>query len=350
MSTLYPESMQIAPMLINKTPVEKTIEKAWSTNNYIGEEKKDGYFSMLEVTDSGYIYLFSRSKSKKTGELTEKIDNVPHIKKWAEDNLPNDTIIIGEIYVPGGKSKDCTRIMGCLPQKAIARQEEEGYIHYYIHDCLRYDGKSALDKGYLDRYNILKTSGLFEDTAIENEYKSSISEIGLAVTYYDNFSEILGSILDAGGEGMVFKNKNAPYKPGKRPKDNFKVKEETTFDVVVTGFVEPEREYTGKESDTWPYIIDGKLVTKPYYNGWHMGFVVSAYDGGELKEVGTIASGLNDFLREDTAKNPDKYLGSVIEIKAMSTDKEKQSIRHGRFIRIREDKNKEDCTFEEIFN
>ena len=148
---------------------------------------------------------------------------------------------------------------------------------------------------------------------------------------------------------MVFKDKEAPYKQGKRPKDNFKVKEETTFDVVVTGFIEPVKEYTGKEADTWPYIINGELVTKSFYNGWKAGFVIGAYDGGELKEIGTISSGMTDYLREDTAKNPDKYLGCVIEIKAMSVDKKRHSIRHGRFIKVREDKNQEDCTFDTIF-
>lgn len=349
MSELYPGSLQIPAMLISKDPKEKDLSVAFASGKYIGQQKLDGYWYMIEKTPEGNVYLFSRSKSKKTGELTEKIDNVPHIKKWAEENLPNGTILVGEIYVPGGKSKDCTRIMGCLPNKAIDRQKVEGNIHYYIHDCLEYDGKMTLDNDYISRYNTLYSSGLFDTESDSQHYLSSIPEIELAVTYYDNFPEILGSILDAGGEGMVFKSKEAPYRQGKRPKDNFKVKEETTFDVVVTGFIEPVKEYTGKEADTWSYKINGELVTKSFYHGWKAGFVISAYDGGELKEIGTISSGMTDFLREDTAENPDKYLGHVIEIKAMSVDKQRHSIRHGRFIRIREDKNKEDCTFDTIF-
>lgn len=342
METLYPGSMQIPPMLINKEPIEKDVNLALSSGNYVGQEKLDGYFYMMEKTDDGNIYLFSRSKSKKTGELTEKIDNVPHIKSWAEDNVPDGTILIGEIYVPGGKSKDCTRIMGCLPKNAIARQENEGFIHYYIHDCLRFDGKMVLDNPYLSRYNVLQESKLF------NNYIAT-PEIELAITYYKDFPEILAEILSRGGEGMVFKKKDSPYMAGKRPRDNWKIKSETTFDVVVIGFIEPEKEYTGKESDTWPYIIDNELVTKAYYNNWKAGFVIGAYNGGELKEIGTISSGMTDFLREDTARNPEKYLGHVIEVKAMSVDKNKKSIRHGRFVRLREDKEKEDCTFETIF-
>lgn len=331
-------------MLINKNPVEKTVEQAWNSNKYVGQEKIDGYLYTLEVSDSGYVYLFSRSKSKKTGELTEKSENVPHIVEWAKENVPNGSILLGEIYVPGGTSKDCTRIMGCLPKRAVERQKLEGNIHYYIHDCLRYDGKMILDNPYLKRYNILYNSGLFTD------YHSSIPEIILAKNYYDNFGDVLAEILAAGGEGMVFKDIAKPYAPGKRPRYNFKMKSETTFDVVVVGFIEPEKEYRGKDAATWKYKIDGENVTKMFYYGWKAGFIVGAYDGGELVEVGTISSGMTDYLREDTAKNPDKYLGQVVEIQAMSVDKQRHTIRHGRFIRVREDKNKEDCTIEEIFN
>ena len=154
MSELYPGSLQIPAMLISKDPKEKDLNVAFASGKYVGQQKLDGYWYMIEKTPEGNVYLFSRSKSKKTGELTEKINNVPHIKKWAEDNLPNGTILVGEIYVPGGKSKDCTRIMGCLPNKAIDRQKTEGNIHYYIHDCLEYDGKMTLDNDYISRYNI----------------------------------------------------------------------------------------------------------------------------------------------------------------------------------------------------
>ena len=54
--------------------------------------------------------------------------------------LPTDTILIGEIYYPGGSSKNTTEIMGCLAPKAIERQNGTyGKIHYYVHDILMYN-------------------------------------------------------------------------------------------------------------------------------------------------------------------------------------------------------------------
>ncbi len=344
MSTRYPGSEQIPAQLISSSPREKDLERAIQTGKYVLQEKIDGYFYQLEKTDDGQVYLFSRSKSKKTGELTEKINNVPHIKEWAEKYIPNGTILIGEIFVPGGTSKDCTRIMGCLPTKAIRRQHDEGWIHYYVHDMIKYEGKILLDNPFIERYNILYNSGLFN-----SNYYSLIPEVHLAENYEENQLEALQNIFARGGEGGVFKDRNATYKPGKRPKDNFKEKTIVTLDVIVIGFIEPEKEYKGKELSTWKYFVDNEPVTKAYYFGWKAGFVVGAYDGGELKEIGTISSGMTDFMREDTATYPEHYLNHVIEISAMSVDKERHSIRHGRFIRMRDDKNTEDCTFETIF-
>ena len=99
--TIYPGSHQIMPMRFANKPSQTEIEKAFHNGEWVAQEKKDGAFYQLEVTDDGsYMYLFGRTISKKTGELTEKIANVPHIESWAQ-YLPAGTTIIGEIYVPG---------------------------------------------------------------------------------------------------------------------------------------------------------------------------------------------------------------------------------------------------------
>lgn len=342
MSELYPGSMQTPAMLVSKCPTDW--KKKLESGDYIGTEKKDGFFYQLERTADDNIYLFSRSKSKKTGELTEKIANVPHIKEFAENHIPVDSVIIGEVYYPGKTSKDVTKIMGSLPAKAYQRQFETdefgGPIHYYIHDVIRWDGNDLTEIPYNDRIEyVLKLSDNIESPYIE-----------FATRYTNNLEDILQRIFDDGGEGMVFRHKDSVYQPGKRPKDIFKIKTEETFDVIVMGFVDPVKEYTGKEIDTWKYWIDGEPVTKAYYHRWRAGFVVGLYDdSGVLCPVGNITSGMTDYMRETASDYPAQYLNHVIEIQCMSVDKNEHTIRHGRFIRMRDDKNPEDCTMESVF-
>ena len=77
----YPYSMQIEPMRYGNKPSESVILQTWESGDWFAQEKKDGAWYQLEKTTFGDIYLFGRTKSKVTGEYTEKIANVPHIEE-----------------------------------------------------------------------------------------------------------------------------------------------------------------------------------------------------------------------------------------------------------------------------
>ena len=70
----------------------------------------------------------------------------------------------------------------------------------------------------------------------------------------------------------------------------------------------------------------------------------------KIVSVGTISSGMTDFLRQDMAENPYNYMNKVVEIQAMSVDKTEHTIRHGRLMRIRDDKTDVECTLESVFS
>lgn len=375
MSELYPNSYQIPPMKYNGSPSKALIEEAFQENGkFVAQQKYDGAFYMLEKINNDHIYLFARTKSRKTGELVEKSANVPHIIEWAK-TLPDDTILLGEIYVPGGKSNNVTSIMGCTPINAQNRQYKTdaygGPIHYYIFDCIRLDGRDLKYIGFHLRF------GYFQDWF--NKQENIPAYVEMAHIYYHDFANVLNKIFDSGGEGLVFKRFDALYEPGKRPtKTYFKMKEHLdSIDLVCIRLEDPIRKYTGKELETWQYWIkqDGQdengayqwypeygyhfndyfynpdiwePVTKPWYYNWKNSMVLGAYKNGQLIEVGRVASGLTDFMREDMANNPDNYIGQVVEVSAMSTTKD-GALRHPVFMQMRTDKNPEDCKWEEIF-
>lgn len=341
---LYPDTDYYPAMLVGKKP--DNASELMASHKYIGQMKKDGYWYELVKNKHGEIYLFSRSKSKTTGFYSEKIANVPHIKKWAEQ-LPNDTILIGEIYYEGKTSKDVTRIMGCLPQKAVERQEKEGKIQYYIHDILRYDGKNFIqeEQDFEHRYSFLCE---YVDILF---CTNDIIYVAPSKTGYD-LEETIYRWMEKGQEGGVLKLKSGLYLPGKRrPKDMFKVKQEANdLDLIVMDFIAPEKMYTGKELETWKFWENGTPVTKPYALGWKMGYILGAYDdNGKLIEVCRCSSGLTDAMRAECAENPDKFLGNCVTIQGMSVDKKELSVRHPRFISTHFDKPAEDCKLTDIF-
>ena len=359
---LYPGAgnLMIQPMLIHKG-TDKQL-KACDDGEWFAELKKDGALYMFVKGDEeSQNYLFGRTVSKKTGLLTEKAANVPHITTTLGTLLPPQTVLLGEIYYPGGTSKNVTSIMGCLPAKAIERQEGEyGFIHYFLYDCLVYNGTNLISYNNYDRYKVIE--------AIYNKHiKRMLHDyVELANIYEENLYEEVGKALAAGEEGMVFKKKNGLYEPGKRPQTMLKAKQVDYIDAVIIGFKEPTMEYTGKEIENWQYWVDefgnplpvglhygnpcAEAVTKHFYYGWINAIEIGAYDeNGKIHSIGTIASGLTDFYREDMAANPDKYLGKVVEIQCMMKDNKEQTLRHGFFLRIRDDKNKEECKLKEIF-
>lgn len=371
---LYPEAenLMIEPMLIWKLPAgkESMLSEVCSNGEYFLEEKIDGAFYQFVKTEN-HSYLFGRTVSKLSGILTEKSDNVPHLKE-ALNCLPAGTILIGEIYVPGGTSKDTVSIMGCLPALAIKKQEKEP-IHYYVHDIIAYDTVNLIDSPADLRYKIL--SAIWKKHNLDQ-----YSFLRLATRVDEDMEAEISRILKSGGEGVVLKKKDYPYTPGKRPAwSTIKVKQMDSIDLICTGFCDATKEYTGKELATWEYweergeqsqdgeytwlLSEGRYykdylhnphiyrpVTKPYFLGWKTAIRIGAYnDKGELVDLGTVSSGLTDDHKREMTENPDLWLGHVVALDCMQIDKKEHTLRHPVFKCKREDKDAKDCVISEIF-
>ena len=371
----------IQPMKINKLPKgkEDMLPQICRSGEYFAELKKDGYWYEYEKSEDG-AFLFSSNTSVATGVLTEKSANVPHIMD-ALKILPNGTVIIGEIYYPGGSSKDVTPIMGSLPDKAIERQNGKfGKLHYYIHDIIYYNGIDLRQYGAWIRYQILKL--IYAKHSLESY--SEFIELATAVT--ENIEDAIHMALDAGEEGMVLKKKTSPYYTGKRSPvwETIKIKKTDTCDAILIGYCAPTKYYDGKldvqvnyggaDAKSWPYWVCEHLleekripigeemvikdigyrtmpVTKAYYYGWITSIKIGAYtNSGKIEEIGTVSSGLTDELTAAFATEPTKYIGKTVELAGMEKNSEEHSLRHFYFKRFRDDKPADQCLIDEIFS
>lgn len=345
------------PKSYKKDAKEETRNMIFS-GDYVGSRKMDGAFYKFVKDMNGNMELLGRSKSV-NGDYLDKFDWIPHLHPFFE-SLPNGTCLIGELYFPNNEgSNKVTSIMGCLVDKAIARQKDGPKLYYYVFDILAWAGKSLVNE-------IIQNRLLYLD-------KIELMPYTIKAAYYEGAElwEELQTTLAHGGEGIVITKKNTCYQPGKRPaRQTIKIKKELseTADVFFTGRAMPATvEYKGKEIETWSYwqnqlsgekfIDNGQNtfkeysngapiipITKGHYYGWAGSLEVGVLKNGTVVPVGWL-SGLPDEVKANVAS----YAKKPFEMTAMQIT-EDGAFRHGKFLKWRPDLAIEDCTWEKIFN
>ena len=340
------------------------------SGDWYGATKYDGYFAQLIKDEDGNIILYSRSRGV-NGKFADKHEWVPHLNDFF-DALPVGTCLLGELYFPNQPgSRNITTVMGCLKEKAVARQEKGEKLHFYIFDCLAYAGKSWMS------YPAKKRFAFVDDFGIGNEYTTHAKYVSGA-----DLNVLLQEILARGDEGVVITKGDGLYEPGKRPsKTTLKIKKELkqTIDCFFTGVGSaPTKEYTGKEIETWKYwqnqLTGAKVeaemykeykagcpiipITKGYFNGWAGSLEIAVlrhkvgskckirgveYNDTEVYPIGWL-SGLPDEMKAD----PKKYAFVPIEVTAMEWSIVSNSLRHGKMIGWRKDLTLADCTLDKL--
>ena len=335
-------------------PKEEAKKRIFS-EEWLGARKMDGAFAKFVKDEDGNMMLLSRSRNV-NGEFPNKIDHVPHLFDFF-NSLPNGTCLLGEIYFPSHEgSNEVTKIMGCVTDKAIERQKNDP-LHYYIFDVLAFDNISFMPFRAEDRFNYINE--------IKNKYNYKNIEFA---NYYKGLElwNMIQETLASGGEGGVIIHKDSKYQPGKRStKVSLKIKKELqdTIDCFFTGRISsPARDYTGKDIENWKYwenIRTGKLinapmfneyykgesyepVTKSYYMGMAGSLEIGVYQNNKIKPIGYLSG-----LSEEIKMNYDKYKMRVIEVTAMQLTDDKM-LRHPKFVRFRDDKQPQDCLWEQI--
>lgn len=344
------------------------LKEALADPNYGISLKRDGASYVWAKDADGSVHLYGDRISKKTGEVIDKIDNVPHMKAYAEKHFPKETALIVEICahydysrgVPVDKTKSqyVNGIMLCTGKKAAQRQEDLAPVEAYMFDVLFWDGMDIASMDFADR-----------DTHAKSIYEGLQAEelanwFTRAVTYTEDKDELIADWIANGEEGGVLKMMHSTGRlsakhhvrqigeTAARPMHvTYKIKQVDTVDVVITSVQMPSKAYQGKDPDNYPYRDEeGNPVNRLWALGYANGFAIGICDkDGRLYTIGTVASGLDDELREDAAKNPGKYQGKVIEVECMSIDKQARTLRHPRLMRFRPDKSLEQCT-DEVFN
>ena len=335
--------------------------------DYIAARKIDGNWAEIIKDMDGEFHLRSRTESV-NGGFADKIGWIPHIVDELK-NIPNGTVLIGELYLPTHESsKNCTRIMGCLKEKALKRQEDEDWkMHFYMFDCVAFNGHNIMNEGLADRVEYIRD--LYLDELIKSSHY--VDE----ALYYEGQElwDYIGEVLAAGGEGVVLQKRNSPYTPGKRTAwKTCKVKKEigNELDLFFTGRYKPStREYKSmkgiREWQYWEHTRTGEKmlgyyyddykagatiepISKGYYYGWAGSIELGAVDGDKIVPVAWISNLTEDVREKVTKGEMDKQ---VVKVTCMEIDHSVNppSLRHSKIVEYRKDKEWTDCGLEQLY-
>jgi ATP-dependent DNA ligase len=167
--------------------------------NLAVERKFDGWLSQ---TAGGRIF------SRRGKELTLNFAPIfKAVKKFKGEHLIGELVFWG----PGGKmdqpvvtSVAGTADPGSAAKKLLMLEKAGGFFQIVIFDLIAHEGKDISQMAFGDRREILED---LVDTTDEHDERITLSP----VFQFRNWKRVFKDALAEGGEGVVFKNMEAPY-------------------------------------------------------------------------------------------------------------------------------------------
>jgi ATP-dependent DNA ligase len=278
--------------------------------DYTMEPKLDGVRCIVERDESG-VQMYTRSGN----DLAAKL---PHLRD-AFESIDPPFVLDGEVgyianpsayangYPPIMDFNSTMRVIGSDTEVAIEKQNQTtDSIHFIAFDMLRWTGQNLVAELQNWRRRNLET---FCGLNLEPWMSVNYIQIAQSITWDE---ATYNQYVEDGGEGVILKNPEARYAPGKRPANNwYKVKKYDTIDGVITGYTEGQGKYTDQ-----------------------IGAILFDYNDRHFK-----CSGMDDSTRSLISQNREWYLGRVIEIRHFGfVGADQDGLRFPQFIRFRFDK------------
>ncbi len=314
---------------------DEKIKETTSINQYQFESKWDGIRSQI-IKRSNNISIWTRGE-----ELVNK--TFPELIKLISD-FKNDFVLDGEILI-WDEIKNCPKEFSLL-QKRLGRKSPSAKIQkdlpvvFIAYDILEMNGNDIRSKVLSERRNILeeKFYNPISEDQNNNSRKIKITKL-LKIKNWEELEEAKNSARNIKTEGLVIKNKNSKYLPGRKKGNWWKYKVDP---MQLDGVLIYAKPGSGKRAD---------LYTDYSFAIWEENKLVkfaNAYSGLNNEEI----KELDKWIRKNTLE---KY-GPVRSVKPelvfeISFDNIQISKRHKsgialRFPRItrwRKDKNIKDA-------
>ncbi|MDQ2054149.1 ATP-dependent DNA ligase LigA [Halobellus sp. H-GB7] len=209
-------------------PVQAMLAQAGSATEAIdewGEAVVETKFDGARVQvhyDGETTALFSRN-------MDDVTDPLPEVVEFVESAIDVPVVLDGEVVAvdDDGSPLPFQEVLRRFRRKYdVEQMREEVRVELRAFDCLHADGGDLLDAPLVERHDRL--AELLGDT-------DAVSDISVAADP-DEVATVEEAALDAGHEGIMLKDPQSTYAPGKRGRNWLKRKPDVeTLDLVVTG-------------------------------------------------------------------------------------------------------------------
>lgn len=314
---------KIRPMLAVKG-------KPFNSENFIYEIKWDGT-RCLAYVDAENKRL--RLQNRRLVDITYRYPELDFLKA-----VNKNVILDGEIVV----LKDGKPSFKLLQKREhVVSKTKIGLLSklypavFFAFDVL-YNGKWLFNDKLIERKKILLEVIQETNHVLLTQY---IKKEG--VKFYEK-------IVKFGLEGVIAKKVDSKYEVGRRSENWIKIKKSNTIDCIIVGWLEGE----GKRKGYFGSLI---LALKSKNNLVHIGQVGTGFDDefissfyNELRKIEIDRLNLlnkGDFKRKVHWVKP-IY---VCEVEFLELTKDKK-LRAPVFLRLRDDKSVDECTFGQLFN
>ncbi|HEV2390345.1 MAG TPA: ATP-dependent DNA ligase, partial [Nitrososphaerales archaeon] len=250
-------------MLAEPMASAEEISSYFEGRELFAEYKYDGVRAQVHKR-GGEVKIFSRRLEEITRSFPEVFE--------AASLIPHDVVLDGEIvaFREGEGPLSFQLIQRRLRRADVEESKRIAPIRYYCFDILYLDGSPVHRESFRARRELLW--GVLERTSVRRADSRTVRS-------GDEIQAFFRESRSLGYEGLVLKDPESPYTPGRRGRYWAKLKEELdTLDVVMVAAEFGHGKRAGKISD----------------------YTFAVRDGDQLKVIGKAYSGLTDKEIEET--------------------------------------------------
>ena len=334
------------------SPAESAEEALSYFDNAVVEDKYDGIRAQAHCS-GGEVRIFSRTRD----EITESFPELPD----ALAGLPQDAILDGEIVAWSYFDADSEESGRALPFSALGQRLGRKNVSdemmrripvaFLVFDVLYAGGELLIDRPLRGRAKILdellaaprnpiqaKSSGAQGQLMLESTEPSIATQVFRAPVFQASSPQELDQLFEAaqarGNEGLMIKDPESAYTPGRRGKSWLKLKRElATLDVVVTAVEYGHGKRIRVLSDYTFAVRDGERLVN----------IGKAYSGLTDAEIAAMTKWFLEHTVEDQGFRLVVEPKIVLEVafnNMMRSDRHESgyALRFPRIVRLRPDK------------